>query len=83
MAYIQKQISAQIGFAGILANIETFGFPVNLPVDMPEFVPLIVGLMLSELNAEAVMRTFVQPGDKPLDNRTGFQFQWCNPGQYI
>ncbi len=74
-ARIQQNVTAEIGLLFIFFHEKTLSFAKNFPVDMLDFITGIVWTMLGKLYTKAVMRTFVQAGDKSLNNFSRAQFQ--------
>jgi len=52
-----------------LFDIETVGFTVRFPVYVFYLIARHVLAVFGELNTETVIRTFMQPGDKPSTTR--------------
>ena len=57
----------EVGFLFILLNIIAIRFAVSSPVDMADFVAVIILAMLGELDAEALVGAFVNAGQEALD----------------
>ena len=72
---VHQQIAGDVRLGLILLDVVPVGLGVDEPVDVLRIVPLRVAAMLRKLDAEAVKRRRMQPGQKPLDDEPRTQIQ--------
>ena len=67
-AEVEQERGAEVGFLLVFADVVTVGLAEDLPVEPADFVALHILPVLGELDAEALVRRLVQPGEKALDH---------------
>ena len=68
-AGVHQQICLEVGLFFILLDVITVGLSQNSPINVADFVARIILPMLGELDAEPLVRTLVDAGEKALDDR--------------
>ena len=65
-AGIEHDGGAQVGFLVELTNVEAVRASEDFPIQTPDIIPLHIGPVLAELDAESLMRRGVMPGRESL-----------------
>ena len=69
-AQVEQQRGAEVSLLLVFADVVAVGLGEDLPVEPADFIALHILPVLRELDAEALVRRLVQPGEKPLDHES-------------
>ena len=81
-AHVEQQVTLQVGLFFVLLDVMPIASRVDLPVERGQIVARHVLAVLRELDAEALVRTSMQPREEPFDDRPRLQLHRAQPGNH-
>ena len=81
LADVHDEPAIEVGFGLVLFEVEAAGAAVDFPIDVFDVVAGDVFAVLGELDAEAVVGTFVHAGEVALDEEPGLEFEAPDGGE--